>query len=338
MATKIQNPDELSKYTEEQIERRPDGIYLKDDPKPMSYTDEILNAYKSPELDTKYNEALDTLKDLQSQVPGYLGRKSSELREADPELQQLIDEQSKYQGEMFSAPLAAREKYANIFDPNVRRKLVAQATGNIMGKLSGTQARIGQRQGTADQRAQTAMDLLTSQIGLAETGLQAAGQERDFFRTLVANEYKPKGAAEWADIEKALALDAKYDTSGSGTDYSSGIVGSVEQNNRGGMSYFNKSGKPITAYKFAKDNNMSVADVLAGSRDPGDQNFVDAYWKGMQSIGGFKDDGTAITEKDVMDELKAGFSHIFDDTNIADAPAGTTGTGSNIQNILSGTY
>ena len=191
-----------------------------------SYMDFITEAFKSPEYEqaqTQYDEALAKLTELQAEVPGYLDRESQRLEEADPVLQKMMEQRATQTGALYSKPMEAREKYKDIFDPTKREALVAGAIGNVMGQLSGTGGLIEQQRGFAGQRAQTALDALLAQAGMAETAVGAATEQRDFLKDLLttgaaeeyAEQYKPVSEEEWADIEKQLGLQKAYSVSSS---------------------------------------------------------------------------------------------------------------------------
>ena len=157
-------------------------------PAPKTYLDFINDAYKAPqylEAQKKYDDAMKILSDLQAQVPGYLDKKSSELQQSDPELQKLIKQRGEYTSQLYSKPFEARDEYKDIFDPTTREALVSKSVGNIMGQLSTTGDFIGQRRGTADQRAQRALEALQAQVGLAQTGVGLASDEKSRLESLL---------------------------------------------------------------------------------------------------------------------------------------------------------
>ena len=130
----------------------------------------------------------------------------------------MLGQRAQQMGALYAKPMEAREKYKDIFDPTRREALVAQAIGNVMAQLSGTGGLIEQQRGFAGQRAQTALDALMAQIGLAETAYEAASEKTDWMRDLLTKgaevaygeQYKPVSEEEWKDIEKQLGLQAAY--------------------------------------------------------------------------------------------------------------------------------
>ena len=212
-----------------------------------SYSDTINQSYISP--------GQQKLIDLQSKLPGYLENESSRLQQEDPALQKLINERGQSVSQLHSSPFESREKYKDIFDPVAREALVSKSVGSILGRLSSTNDFISQRRGSADDRAQIALETLQSEIGIATTQAELEGnnqqQQLDLAfnaatltggvlspetekllklkglletwqgmstSTREAGEYKEISDTEWADIEKNLRLNNKYDGSGGGDD------------------------------------------------------------------------------------------------------------------------
>ena len=186
-----------------------------------SYYDLISEEFKRPEYleaQKKASEAQQALADLQAQAPGYLDRESQKLETADPVLQQMLGQRAKQQGELFSKPMEAREQYKDIFDPTKRSAMVSQAIGSLIGKLGGTSGLIEQQRGFAGQRAQTSLDALLAQTGLAQTAAQTAGSERDILRDILSQsaganydqQFAGSGGTSSTAAERQAEADKNY--------------------------------------------------------------------------------------------------------------------------------
>lgn len=85
---------------------------------------------------------------------------------------------------------------------------------------------------------------------------------------------------------------------------------SLTTNKVGGLSFF-KNGQAIPAATYAKGLNMSIADVLKNSKDPGDQDFVNTQKALYAAIGSFSPDGKVITKAMADAALKKDYAHIY---------------------------
>ena len=92
--------------------------------------------------------------------------------------------------------------------------------------------------------------------------------------------------------------------------------GSSEATESGGLNFFDNEGDPVTADVFARSNNMSLVEVISASEDPADKEFVDAYNRGVQTIGQFDDQGVEITPERFESDLKRGFPLLFSNLTI----------------------
>jgi hypothetical protein len=192
------------------FERGKGGIYLKDqtEPQPQSYVDFINQAFKNPEYTqakeqlSQSQEQLDT---LTSQEPRYALKKQLELQQQDPELQRLTQEKGKFASQLYSQPFT--DQYKDIFDPVKRNQLIAQAVGNTLGQLNTTNQMIGNRQGTAKEQAQLALEQLQAQIGGAKANVEAnASFVKDLTSTL--KDIAEKGySAKVKEQERTQAIE-----------------------------------------------------------------------------------------------------------------------------------
>lgn len=142
-----------------------------------SYQDYLNQAFSSPQLSVaqrQYEAAQKQLSDLNAQLPNYQVQEYQKLIKNDPQLQQLNTQRSAAVGSLFSTPLAAQDQYKDIFDPVKRNALVAQATGNVLGQLSGYNANIEQRKQKSNDLANQALELLKSRIAAAQGGASSA--------------------------------------------------------------------------------------------------------------------------------------------------------------------
>ena len=170
-------------------------------PQPESYPEWVNMAYEDP--DYYYS--------LLGKEPGYAASQSSKYQQEDPMLKTLIGERSRHISDLYSKPFEA--DYADIFDPNMRRQLITQAVGNVMGQLSGTQEFITQRQGQADQKAQKDLELLQTQIQAAGIGMQARQDEAK--RQAELEDYFTKYTGK-LEIDRALGIGDFKPTTGAG--------------------------------------------------------------------------------------------------------------------------
>lgn len=167
------------------------GFVLSSTPRqPQTYTDFLNQAFKNPEYQ-RANQAVTAaetdLGNLASQEPGFLQREQSRLQQADPQLQSLLGQKATAAGQLYSQPFTAQDQFRDIFDPLVREKLIAQSVGNVLGQVTGLQDLITQRQGTARDQAQTALDYLKSNISGAESRLKSTQDTRDSLQKLLMN-------------------------------------------------------------------------------------------------------------------------------------------------------
>lgn len=268
-------------------------LYTGQDQQPQTYSQFIDQAYRNPQYDEasrKYDEALKTLNELTTKEPGYLLKQKTQIESKDPFLQKLNQERSKYIGEQFSAPMTARAKYSDIFDPTKREALVAQAIGNVVGKLSGTQGAIDFRRGTDAEKAQAALEVLQAQIKAATNTANAAGDTKDALGRLLQDiagknyaEYR-SGVQREQDLEdykKKLALQKSYnntkDTTPKVKAITSGTLDYLGRPLDPGLQFSDSEGLPISPIDYANQRGMTIDQVLAGSPNPADVQFTEQY-------------------------------------------------------------
>ena len=62
--------------------------------------------------------------------------------------------------------------------------------------------------------------------------------------------------------------------------------GGIQQNNDGGLNFFDTKGGAVTAQEFSEQNNVGLRELIEEfSKDPGDLEFVDAYNRGIAAVG-----------------------------------------------------
>lgn len=85
-----------------------------------------------------------------------------------------------------------------------------------------------------------------------------------------------------AEAEAAAAKEGALNRSAAASAAQSkaaNALGSVTKNKVGGYNFFDANGNPITASAYANLNKTTIANVLQGSADKGDQAFINDYTK-----------------------------------------------------------
>lgn len=180
-------------------------------PRPAAtYQDLINEAFQNPDyLKAKedYGKSVQALADLQSQIPNYAVNKQKEILANDPTLGQLNAEQSRLAGQLFSQPMVARDAYKDIFDPTKREALIAQSVGNILGSLTGVKSLIQQRQGTAKDQADQALELLKSQIDVGQGLVKSQSDQLDTQAKNITNIVDKLYQAEQDKVKRQQSME-----------------------------------------------------------------------------------------------------------------------------------
>jgi len=321
-------------------------------PQQQTYTDYINQAFDNPEwLDAQkqFGAAQQSHQELAAGGETFYEDTLSDLRTGDPRLNQLQQERAGFQADLYARPFEAREQFSDIFDPVKREALVARSVGNVMGQLSGTQARIENRGGTLEQQADRALKLYEAQLGASETALKSMGEGVDDMREFLMNianknwsalqdqidrqrdredfDYEQGVKSEYAQILKGTPTysdlhpnpkDSKIDPVTTVDDFLKlGYQRNVTA--EGGYNFFDPQGNSIDVLSASMDSGVPIATLLRGSTAPADVDFLADVTAGiidqdsLMRLGGvsanFDDDIDYSNMSD--EELMAEFNRIL---------------------------
>lgn len=108
------------------------------------------------------------------------------------------------------------------------------------------------------------------------------------------------------DASAARAAAADVDHSGIYSNFK--LKPSQSGPSNAGLTFTDKSGKTIPAAEYAKQSGKSVIDVLSGSNDPGDREFIAKYKELQQQIADSTDPDTTAKQANAL--ISRDFSHI----------------------------
>ena len=294
------------------------------------------------------------LRQAQELQEGFLKRSETEefetrqrIREEFPQAERIKTEQERLREELrnlFTAP--TEETFADVQDPFARRRLREERSSSIERELANlgiiaAEEEVG-RTGLVDrENAIFLAQMAQAELGVtsAEDALQALKDEfesqfqfeynrafdqfdaeekrreteRTFEQNIQLGEIGFEQQKELARLDAAL----RPPTGRAALPGELGRAwGSSEATESGGLNFFDNEGDPVTADVFARSNNMSLVEVISASEDPADKEFVDAYNRGVQTIGQFDDQGVEITPERFESDLKRGFPLLFSNLTI----------------------
>lgn len=140
--------------------------------------------------------------------------------------------------------------------------------------------------------AQQARDIAGVQGSLADIGLERARSIYDLASSLQGGDleerrfkFQKQQTLREFNLDKQLALlrasGGSGGSGGGGGGYGGGLVGTFIQKKDGGYDFYDPSGKRLKADEYATLNNISLAEALAGSKNPGDRALVEDIAKGL---------------------------------------------------------
>lgn len=127
----------------------------------------IPNYYDTPEIKqalSDYQGAVSTTSDFQTAAATLPSKLQQAINEKLDYNKDLIAAKNKSMADYFAAPSASREKYANIFDPFAREKLVAQDRANAYSTYATDADILSARMGNIQDIINTAVGAYNSQI------------------------------------------------------------------------------------------------------------------------------------------------------------------------------
>lgn len=249
---------------------------------PNTYGNYINEAFKDPRYAAAEKAVSDSqaaLDALVNQAPTFQTDEQKRIMAADKFLPTFNADRAKQVGDLYARPATARAEYQDIFDPSRRSALVAQAVGNTLGQLSGTNEAIAQRKGTATDLATQAYNQLLARIEGQRSSLDTAKEKRSTLKGLL--EDAAKSYYEEQQYEKrrkqALADNAARASSGQGGDetvntskYKVKYDYDPKTGKNSGVTFLDGKGRKIPAAQYAIDTGTPIDQLLIGTGDTGD--------------------------------------------------------------------
>jgi hypothetical protein len=256
--------------------------------KPRTYADYINEAFKAPE----YQKALSEYNAMNDQAPNYAINKQRAIISADANTTKFTQAGGDAMAELYSAPAKFAEQYKDIKDPTQRNALIAQAVGNIMGRLKTNNDFLAQRQSTATDLANQSAEVFKAQLSAKgdlvksmQDSIQkqvdrdyTAQEKRDYYLFTQRNKAS-SGTTSSADKLMASIIGKKW--------VDLGKVGIVRKQKAGGGFDFYQNGQPVDPALLTQQYpGLTMTDLVYGSKDPQDKKWTSSSQSFLDLIAG----------------------------------------------------